>query len=111
MTELFLYVVMKRAQILAVVAAALIVVGVLSFFLQPDPPDLECAPPGATQTSGFTIPEKGGCAASIESFRAFSEVNSSPKLFRIAGLVLVLGGVGVGVTSGVIALKQRKRAG
>lgn len=80
------------------VAGALLLLGVLSFVLQPGPPDPECAPAGAP-SSGFVAEDNPDCAISIESFAEIKEYETSPKLFRIAGLGLVLAGLVVGVVS------------
>lgn len=78
-----------RTKLLAV-AGALIVLGVLAFMLQPGAPEGECAPEGATQTSGFQDAESG-CPLTIESADEIMDYNSAPKPFRIAGLVLRAG--------------------
>jgi hypothetical protein len=94
------------ARTLLLAAVALIVVGVLAFVLQPGEPDSVCAPDGAP-TSGFVDTEKD-CGITQESFNEIADYRSSPKPFRIAGLVLVLAGVGTGVASLVVARKDRK---
>ncbi len=70
-------------------------IGVLAFFLQPGPPPLECAPDSGV-TSGFYDGDKN-CPISIESMNEYGDYSSSPKPFRIAGLVLVLAGLVVAV--------------
>jgi uncharacterized membrane protein len=86
-----------RTKLLAV-AGALIVLGVLAFMLQPGAPEGECAPEGATQTSGFQDAESG-CPLTIESADEIMDYNSAPKPFRIAGLVLVLAGIATAVVA------------
>lgn len=79
-----------------VLAAVLVVLGVLAFPLQElGKPDVECAEEGGP-TSGFVDDEKG-CPITQESFEELREHESGPQVFRIAGLVLVLAGAGVGV--------------
>jgi len=85
-----------RARLLSV-AAVLIVLGALSFILQPGPPDGECAPEG-TISSGF-VDEDKDCPLTIESWDEIADYESSPKPFRIAGLVLVVAGLGVGAVA------------
>lgn len=84
------------------VAAALILFGVLSIVLQPGPPDPECAPPGAP-SSGFVDEDNPDCAITMESFEEIREYETSPKPFRIAGAVMVLGGLVVGLV-GLVGL-------
>ena len=49
------------------------------------------------QPSSGAIDEDSGCAISVESFDKITEYEAKPKPFRIAGLVLVLGGIVTGV--------------
>jgi hypothetical protein len=49
-----------------------------------------CAEPGAP-TSGFVAEDNPNCAITIESYNEIRDYETSPKLFRIAGLILVLG--------------------
>ncbi|RYJ05199.1 MAG: hypothetical protein EON52_12805 [Actinomycetales bacterium] len=86
-------------------AVVLVVVGVLAILLQPGPPDGECVPDG-TPSSGFTDSDSG-CAISQESYDKIADYNSSPKPFRIVGLVLILAGIVVGV----VTLVRRRRSG
>ncbi|RZQ63244.1 hypothetical protein [Amycolatopsis suaedae] len=88
------------------VAAALLVLGIASFLLQPGGPDTECATPGGP-TSGFYDQEKG-CPVSSESMREVADYNSSPKIFRIAGVVLVVAGAGVGI-AGLVSMSRSGR--
>lgn len=79
-----------------ILAGALIVLGIICFPLQNlGKPDAECVPEGSP-SSGF-VDDESGCAISIESWEEISDWNSGPKLFRIAGLILIVGGVGVGI--------------
>jgi len=91
---------------LFIAAAALVVLGIVSILLQPSGPDTECATPGGP-TSGFVDQEKG-CAVTIESMAEVSDYSSDPKLFRIAGLFLILVGVGSGI-GGVVAMGKSRR--
>lgn len=93
-----------RGKFLAI-AGALILLGVLAFVLQPGPPESECVPTNGP-TSGFMDEEKD-CAISIESFEEISDYNSSPKPFRIAGLLLIVAGIVVGV----VGLVKGRRSG
>lgn len=88
-------------------AGALLLLGVLSFMLQPGPPDPECAAPGAP-SSGFVDDDDPNCAITIESYEKISDYNSSPKPLRIAGVVLVLGGLVVG---GIGLVRGSRRPG
>jgi hypothetical protein len=86
----------QRRTHLLLIGAVAIVVGVLSMlFLNPSVPEGECAPEGATQTSGFVDTEKG-CRLTIESYNAIREAESGPRWGNIVGVVLILGGVGTG---------------
>ena len=87
---------MSAAKKLLVIAAGLIVLGVLAFVLQPGEPAGECALEGSP-SSGW-VDEESGCPISIESYEEIADYRSSPKPFRIVGLVLVVAGLGVGVT-------------
>ena len=91
------------------VAAALVVVGVLAFFLQPGAPDSECAD-DPNVTSGFVDEEKD-CPISIESWEEISDYESSPKLFRIAGLLLIVAGVIVGIVALVVRPRRSNDGG
>ena len=81
---------------LLVAAVVLVVLGVFSMlFLNGSKPEAECSA-NNSRTSGFVDNEKN-CPISIESWTKINDYNSKPKLGRIAGLVLILGGVAVGV--------------
>ena len=98
----------KSKVMLPALGVALILLGVLAFILQPGPPDPACAEPGAP-TSGFVAEDDPNCALTIESFNELRDYETSPKLFRIVGLVLVLGGVVVGVVGLVLLLVGRSK--
>ncbi|WP_375000496.1 hypothetical protein [Aeromicrobium sp. CTD01-1L150] len=93
-------------KILLLVAGALVALGVVAFVLQPGPPDGECVPDG--QPSSGYVDEESGCNISIESFEEIMDHESSPKWFRIAGLLLVVAGVVTAVAAFVVG---RRRAG
>jgi len=82
--------------VLLAVAGGLLLLGVLSFVLQPGPPDPECAPAGAP-SSGFVDEDDPNCAITIESYEEIRDYETSPKLFRIAGAGLLVAGLVVGV--------------
>ncbi|ROR90767.1 hypothetical protein [Nocardioides aurantiacus] len=97
---------MTRSKKLAI-AAVLIVLGVILMVMPtPGEPEVECADPGGP-TSGFTDEDQGGCPISIESFREYTEWSSGPRWDNIAGLVLVVLGLGYG---GVALIRKPKRA-
>ncbi len=86
-----------------VIAAVLVVVGVILLLLPtPGEPELECTSADGP-TSGFTDEDQGGCPVSIESYDEYSEWSSSPRWDNIAGLVLVVLGLGYG---GVALLRK-----
>jgi hypothetical protein len=82
--------------VLLVVAGGLLVLGVLSFVLQPGPPEAVCAAADAP-SSGFVDSDRN-CAITIESYDRIRKYETSPKPFRVAGAGLVLVGLMVGVT-------------
>ncbi|MBQ1071645.1 hypothetical protein KBX06_00465 [Micromonospora sp. C31] len=99
---------MKSAKmILLGTAVALLLLGALSFVLQPGPPEPECAKAGAP-TSGFVDDDNRDCAITIESYAEIRDYETSPKLFRIAGAGLVLAGLVVGVVG---LVKRSRRPG
>ncbi len=79
---------------LLAIAGVLVVLGVVLFLLQPGEPKGECAPQGTT-SSGYVNDD--GCAVTTESFKEIQDYRTSPKPFRIAGLVAVVAGLGCGV--------------
>lgn len=83
----------------------LVVLGVLAIVLQPGPPEGECVAEGAP-SSGF-VDSDSGCAISDESYAEIADYNSSPKPFRIVGLLLVL----AGVVTAVVTLVRSRRSG
>ncbi|WP_031470010.1 hypothetical protein [Sciscionella sediminilitoris] len=98
---------MKQTYVkLLVIAALLIVLGVVAFPLQPGEPESVCAT--GNVTSGYFDKEKN-CPISVESMREIGEYLSAPKVFRIAGVVLIVAGVGVGIGGLVSFTKSRRR--
>lgn len=95
--------------VLLSVAGGLLLLGVLSFVLQPGPPTPECAPAGAP-SSGFVDEDDPTCAITIESYQEIRDYETSPKLFRIAGAGLLVGGVVVGVVGLVKRSGSRQAA-
>lgn len=93
-------------KMLLLVAGGLVILGVVSILLQPGPPDSECVPDG--QPSSGWIDEEKDCNISIESYEAIADHNSSPKPWRIAGLLLIIAGVATGL---VALVKGRKATG
>ncbi len=88
---------MRKTPLLAV-AAVLILLGIVLFVIPtPGAPDLECAPEGSP-SSGFVDTEQD-CPTTIESQTEYNDWNSGPKWDNIAGVVLVLAGLGVGITA------------
>lgn len=84
----------QRRTYLFAIGGVLIVLGVLTMLLlNPSVPEGECAPAGATQTSGFVDEEKG-CPLTIESYNRIREAETGPRWGNIAGAVLILGGLG-----------------
>jgi hypothetical protein len=104
---------MQKSRSLLGIAGALLVLGVVSFLLQPvldGKPDAECVKESSAdgaipKTSGLVDEDQGGCAISIESYEKINDWDSKPKPFRIAGLVLVLAGL---VTGGVALVRGRR---
>lgn len=100
---------MKTSRSLFLVALTLILAGIAAFVLQPvlDPkPDSVCAKPGAPY-SGFVDSDKKDCNITDASYEAISDWESSPKPFRIAGLVLIIAGIVVGA----VAIVRSRRDG
>lgn len=90
---------MKNSGLL-MTAVGLIVAGLLFMFVVPTgEPELECAE-DTTRTSGF-VDDESGCPISIESYDEYQDWESSPKPTRIIGLVLVVAGLGAGITAAV----------
>ena len=83
---------------LLLVAAVMVVLGaVLMALPRFGEPDLVCVSEGEP-SSGFADADQGNCPVSIESYHEYAEWSSGPVWTRIGGLVLVVGGLGVGVT-------------
>lgn len=93
----------KFKVVLPVLGLILILLGVFTFILQPGPPDPVCAEAGAP-SSGFVAEDDPNCAITMESYSEIRDYETSPKLFRIAGLLLVLGGIVVGVIGLILLL-------
>lgn len=88
-------------------AVVVAVLGVVTFALQPGAPEAECAAKGAA-SSGFEDPGRH-CAISVASWKKIAEYDSSPKWFRIVGLLLILAAVVVAVVALVKLVRARKR--
>lgn len=88
------------------VAGLMVLLGGLSFALQPGPPAPECAAPGMP-TSGFVAEDDPDCAITMESYEEIRQYETSPKPFRIAGAGLVLAGLVVGVV-GIVKRSGRR---
>jgi hypothetical protein len=88
-----------------IVAAVMIVLGLVAFPLQNlGKPEVKCAAEGAP-SSGF-VDDDSGCPITIESYNEIREFDSGPKWFRIGGIVLIVGGLGVGAY-GLTRKRQR----
>lgn len=94
----------SKTRTLLVVGAVLVLLGVLAFALQPGEPKAECTAENGP-TSGF-VDEEQDCPISIESWNEIADYRSSPKPLRIAGLVLVVAGVGTAIAGGVSARRS-----
>jgi len=89
-----------------VAAAVLVVLGIIAFPLQNvGEPKAECAAAGAP-SSGF-VDDDSGCPITIESYNEIREFESGPKLWRIAGIVLIVSGLAV-AGYGLTRKKQRR---
>lgn len=95
---------MKSKQLL-IAAAVLVAVGVFLMVFPFNNAELECAADDQV-TSGFFDDEKD-CPISIESFEEVRAEESRFKIERVAGLGLIIVGVGLG---GVGAMRGRRRA-
>ena len=91
---------------LVIAGAALILLWLVVFMLQPGPADGECVPAGAPY-SGF-VDEEAGCGLSDESYAKSVDYESSPKPFRIAGILMVVTGIGA---SGVARFRRERSTG
>ncbi|WP_121254832.1 hypothetical protein [Nocardioides ferulae] len=80
---------MAKTRIWLALGLLLMLLGVVVFLLQPGPPDGECVPEGAP-SSGWVISD---CPMSEESYAEIRDYETSPKPFRIAGLILVVTGL------------------
>lgn len=88
-------------------SAALIVAGVALFALQPGPPEPVCAT-DPHQASGFADPQQN-CPISIDSFNQIREDETSPKWFRIAGVLTGLAGVILAIVVGIARIRSPGR--
>ncbi|MGH3469710.1 MAG: hypothetical protein ACRDQF_18470 [Thermocrispum sp.] len=79
------------------ISAGMIVVGVLLLVIPFGEVESTCAPANGV-TSGY-VDEDKGCPISVESFEAIREEMGRPKIERIAGLLLIVGGLGLGITT------------
>jgi hypothetical protein len=91
---------------LLVAAAALVVLGIVLILLQPGPPAGVCVAEGEP-SSGF-VDDDSGCPISIESYEEINDYETGPKPFRIAGILVIVVGLGVG---GYALVKYRGAAG
>ena len=80
------------------VAALLIVFGIALMVIDVGGVEPECAAPG-DPTSGFVDEDNPDCAITIESYEEIVDAESGLQWDNIAGLVLVLAGLGIGVTT------------
>jgi len=94
----------KRTWLL--VSGGLLLLGVALFALQPGSPPPECAT-DANATSGFTDPAQD-CPISIDSMNAIRDYETSPKLFRIAGVAVAVTGL---VLAAVVGIARARSPG
>lgn len=94
----------RMAKKMLAAGALLIVLGAVVFMLQPGPPQGDCAPDDGSVTSGYLDTERG-CALTVESFEDVMDHESEPKLFRAAGAIVVVAGLGV---AGFGAVRARR---
>ncbi len=97
---------MKKSRILLAAAAVLVVLGVVLMVMPtPGEPELVCAPAGAP-SSGFADGDQDDCPVTIESANEYNDWASGPRWDNIAGLVLVVVGLGTGVVALVTARRR-----
>lgn len=101
---------MNTTRGLSFLAAALILLGIGVFMLQPAAPQGECVPEGEPY-SGWMDPDQDNCPISEESYREILDWETSPKPFRMAGAGIALVGIGFGVAAGVKAVRGKKPGG
>lgn len=98
---------MKKSKVLLAAAAVMVVLGVVLMVMPtPGEPDLVCAPDGAP-SSGYADGDQDDCPVTIESANRYNDWASGPRWDNIAGLVLVVAGIGTGV---VALVKARLRS-
>ena len=97
---------MKKKQLFAL--AGVLVVLAFALFILPTPgePDLVCVADNAP-SSGFVNEDKDDCPISTASYNEYRDWESKPKLDNIAGVILLVGGVG---TAGFAAFRKTKPA-
>ena len=97
---------MNKSKVLLAAAAVMLVLGVVLMVMPtPGEPDMTCAPEG-TPPSGVIDRSQGDCMVTPESANEYSDWASGPRWDNIAGLVLVVAGLGTGVTA---LVKARRR--
>ena len=90
------------------IAGVLLVLAVgLMVMPTPGAPALECAE-DPTYTSGWVDAEQD-CPVSIESYEAYRQWDSGAKWDNLAGLVLLLGGLGA-AGAGLVSMRGQRRA-
>jgi hypothetical protein len=92
------------------IAGLLIVAGVLLMALDLGEIEPECADPG-TPSSGFVDEDNPDCAITIESYEEIVDAETGPQWDNIAGLILVLGGLGIGVATFVVGRGKDEATG
>jgi hypothetical protein len=99
-----------KSKYLFVIAAVLVVLGIaLMAMPTPGEPDLQCAPAGAPP-SGVIDNDQGGCNVTIESSNEYADWTSKPKIDNIAGLVLVVAGLGAAGYGAFRMSRERRSA-
>jgi hypothetical protein len=89
------------------VSGGLILLGVALFALQPGPPEPVCAA-SPSAASGFSDPAQD-CPISIDSMNAIRDQQTSPKLFRIAGVTVGAAGLLLAVGVGIARARNPRR--
>jgi hypothetical protein len=97
---------MMKPKHLFALAAALLVLGIALLVIpSPGEPSLQCVSESAP-SSGFTDADQDNCPVSIESMNEYSDWSSGPRWDNIAGLVLIVAGLGTG---GAAVVKARRK--